>query len=337
MISVHPSTVTQVPTLSVPSRLLFLQSADVLEKQKGQVIAFLKEALPEASISFASSVSMVPQDAEFDVVITPTLPWLPQALTRLTDYRWIHFLSAGVEKIWEMDFDKTRPLMTKSSGVHGAPMSEYAIGAMLYFTKQLGRFHDQSRRAEWQRGWLEELTGKQLTVLGLGNIGLSLARRAKAFDMEVAGTMRHLRPVEEVDRVVPMEEIGYELARTDFLVCCLPLTEATRGLVDDDLLGNLKPGAVLIDISRGGVVQGGAVLNALNTGILKGAALDVFEQQPLPPESPLWKREDVLITPHVSGTTPYYLERALGVLVANLQAHAVGAPLVTPVNVERGY
>ncbi|MGM1051928.1 MAG: D-2-hydroxyacid dehydrogenase [Pseudomonadota bacterium] len=321
----------------VVRRLLFLQKADVLETQRDQVLARLREALPEAHIVFAGSVDDVPEGGEFDVVITPTLPWLPQALARLDDYQWIHFLSAGVEKIWGMDFDKTRILMTKSSGVHGAPMSEYAIGAMLYFTKQFGRFHQQARHAEWQRTWLEELTGKQLTVLGLGHIGQSLARRAKAFDMEVAGTLRHLRPVEQVDRIVPLSEIGSELARTDFLVCCLPHTEATRGLVNDRLLGQLKSGAILIDISRGGVVQGDAVLRALDAGRLKGAALDVFEQQPLPPASPLWRREDVLITPHVSGTTPHYLTRALDVFLDNYHAFVKGQRMVTLVDRGAGY
>lgn len=318
-------------------RILFLQKAEVLEQQKAQVAERLGAALPEAQITFAGSAAEVPEGASFDAVIAPTLPWLPEALARLADYRWIHFLSAGVEKIWAMDFDKTRPLMTKSSGVHGAPMSEYAIGAMLHFTKQFGRFHDQARRGEWQRTWLDELTGKQLTVLGLGHIGQSLARRAKAFDMEVAGTLRHLRPVEQVDRVVAMKEISPELARTDFLVCCLPLTDETLGLVDAEFLARLKPGAVLIDISRGGVVKGEAVIHALDAGILKGAALDVFEQQPLPADSPLWKRSDVLVTPHVSGTTPHYLERALDVFLSNYLSISAKDMPVTYVDPKSGY
>lgn len=318
-------------------RILFLQKAEVLEQQKAQVVKQLGSALPEAQITFAGSAAEVPEGASFDAVITPTLPWLPEALARLTDYRWIHFLSAGVEKIWAMDFDKTRPLMTKSSGVHGAPMSEYAIGAMLHFTKQFGRFHDQARRAEWQRTWLDELTGKQLTVLGLGHIGQSLARRAKAFDMQVAGTLKHLRPLEQVDRVVAMEEIAPELARTDFLVCCLPLTDETQDLVDTEFLARLKPGAVLVDISRGGVVKGDAVIQALDAGILEGAALDVFEQQPLPADSPLWKRDDVLITPHVSGTTPHYLERALDVFVHCLRAFQSSEPIRNKVDIDSGY
>ncbi|RUR31433.1 D-2-hydroxyacid dehydrogenase [Vreelandella nanhaiensis] len=318
-------------------RVLYLQKSEVLVQQKALVIEALQSVLPEVEILFADSVEAVPRHEKVDVVITPTLPWLPAALAQLYDYRWIHFLSAGVEKIWEMDFDKTRAVMTKSSGVHGAPMSEYAIGAMLYFTKQFGHFHNQAKQALWQRSWLDELTGKQLTVLGLGHIGQSLAQRAKAFDMQVVGTQRTPRAIANVNRVVALKNIGPELARTDFLVCCLPLTEATRGLVDDEFLNQLKPGAVLIDISRGGVVKGDAVLKSLNTGLLKGAALDVFEQQPLPPESPLWKREDILITPHVSGTTPHYLERALAVFVDNLHAFQQGKSFTTVVNINAGY
>lgn len=318
-------------------RVLYLQKPEVLEQQQALVTHTLQAALPEVEIVFADNIEAVPRHAMVDVVITPTLAWLPDALARLDNYRWIHFLSAGVEKIWEMDFDKTQILMTKSSGVHGAPMSEYVIGAMLYFTKQFGRFHDLAKQALWQRSWLDELTGKQLTVLGLGHIGQSLARRAKAFDMQVVGTQRTPRSIASVDRVVALEDIGPELARTDFLVCCLPLTEATRGLVNDKLLSQLKPGAVLIDISRGGVVKGDAVLRALDAGRLKGAALDVFEQQPLPPESSLWMRDDILITPHVSGTTPNYLERALNVFLDNYAAFSKGQRMVTLVDQVAGY
>lgn len=327
-----------MPSLSDPiRRVLYLQKPELITKQKALVIRTLQSALPELELLFADSVEAVPKHMKIDVIITPTLPWLPAALARLDHYRWIHFLSAGVEKIWDMDFDKSSILMTKSSGVHGAPMSEYAMGAMLYFAKQFGRFHDLAKQALWQRSWLDELTDKQLTVLGLGHIGQSLARRAKAFDMQVVGTQRTPRSIASVDRVVALEDIGPELARTDFLVCCLPHTEATRGLVNDKLLSQLKPGAVLIDISRGGVVKGDAVLKALDSGILKGAALDVFEQQPLPPESPLWKREDILITPHVSGTTPHYLERALNVFLDNYAAFSKGQRMVTLVDQVAGY
>lgn len=323
---------------SFPIRhILFLQQAEALEKQRQQVSDFLSKEFPDVEITFSSDLKSVPQGATFDVVIAPTLQWLPDALRRLSDYHWIHFLSAGVEKIWQMDFDKSHAILTKSSGVHGAPMSEYAIGAMLYFTKQLGAFYQQSRQCEWRRTWLDELTDKQLTILGLGHVGASLARRAKAFDMRVVGTLRSQRCVEYVDRVIPPAELDEELARTDFLAVCLPLVNDTQGLVDDIFLSKLQRGSVLVDISRGGVVKGDAVLRALDKGVLKGAALDVFEEQPLPKNSPLWKRDDILITPHVSGTTPYYLERALKIFLDNARARELGLPLKTPVNIKNGY
>ncbi|WP_445157945.1 D-2-hydroxyacid dehydrogenase [Halomonas sp. E14] len=318
-------------------RILFLQKEEVLQDQRELVLQRLGEWYPAATIDFAGSAQEVYASRSYDAVITPTLPWLAAALNKLERFCWIHFLSAGVEKIWEMDFDKANAFLTKSSGVHGAPMSEYAIGAMLYFAKQFNRFHEQSKRAEWKRTWLNELTGRRVTILGLGHVGTALAQRAKAFDMEVVGTLRHIREVPNVDRVVAMEDIGQELSRSDYLVVCLPLTPETRGLVDAAFLSRLKPGAVLVDISRGGVVNGDAVLNALDSGILKGAALDVFEWQPLPEGSPLWKHENVLVTPHVSGTTPFYLERALEVFHANALALLSGREPVTPVNREAGY
>lgn len=318
-------------------RILFLQKPELLRKQSEQVRSILMSEFPNLEVVFASESGAVPEGYRADAVIAPTLPWLPDALVRLSSYRWIHFLSAGIEKIWSMDFDKSRVLMTKSSGVHSAPMSEYAIGAMLYFAKRFNRFVDQARRAEWHRFWLNELTGRQLTILGLGHIGQSIARRAKVFDMIVVGTQRQVRSIEYVDRVIEISEIKPELSRTDYLVVCLPLTVKTNGLVNDAFLEQLKYGSVLIDISRGGIVIGDAVVRALNIGQLSGAALDVFEQQPLPTNSELWRRGNVLLTPHVSGTTPYYLERALSVFVYNARALKNGLPLVTPVDVEAGY
>lgn len=317
-------------------KILYLQKAGVLEEHRGQVVEQLKAELPDMELCFADRAEDVPRGAEFDAVITPTLPWLPNALARLSRYGWIHFLSAGVDEIWEMDFEKD-VLMTKSSGVHSNPMSEYAIGAMLYFAKQFGRFRELSARAEWQRTWLEELTNCQLTILGLGHVGRAVAERARTFGMSVAGTLHRVRELPEADRVMPLPDIMEELPRTDFLVVCLPLTRETKGLVDSSFLGRLKPGAVLIDISRGGIVRYGAVIKALNQGILKGAALDVFEHEPLPADSPLWRRNDILITPHVAGTTPFYLKRALSIFLENYRSYMAGKNLLTPVDAKAGY
>jgi phosphoglycerate dehydrogenase-like enzyme len=318
-------------------RVLFLQKVEVLEQHREGVAARLAEAFPDVHVDFASEPAEVPSGGRYDAVIAPTLPWLPEALGRLARYRWIHFLSAGVEKIWDMDFDKAAVIMTKSSGVHGQPMSEYAIGAMLYFAKQFGRFDAQARERRWERTWLDELTGRTVVVLGMGHVGSWVARRAKAFDMRVIGVQRRPRPADWADEVLGLDEVGGRLHEADYLVVCLPLTAATEGIVNAELLGCLKKGAVLVDISRGGVVQERAVIEALHSGRLKGAALDVFERQPLPPGSPLWSEANILVTPHVSGTSPHYMNRAIDIFIENARALEAGAAPLTLVDPDAGY
>lgn len=317
--------------------VLYLQHADVLGGQQATVLEQLRETIPDVQLTFVDCVDAVPEGLNVDVVITPTLPWLSDALSRLGRYRWLHFLSSGIEKIWDMPFDKQGVLMTKSSGVHAAPISEYVIGAMLHFAKRFNRYVRNSDQCRWERYWLDELTGARLTILGLGHVGKAVARRARTFDMHVVGTKRCPGYVPCVSGVVTQDAIWPYLGETDYLVVSLPLTDETRGFVGKQLLSYLKPGAVLIDVSRGGVVCSDAVSVAIDQGRLKGAALDVFEHYPLPESSPLWKREEVLVTPHVSGTTPFYLDRALGIFKDNVRALQEGRPPLTAIDVNAGY
>lgn len=317
--------------------ILFLQKADVLPAHRDMVVEAIGQALPHAQVTACGHVEDVPPGGRFDAVIAPTLPWLPEALARLEHYEWIHFLSAGVEKIWDMPFKKHGVLLTKSSGVHGAPMSEFAIGAMLYFAKSFDRFVEQSMRSEWRRYWLDELTGRKLTILGMGHIGSALAERAGVFGMDVVGVRRSATDNTGSPATIGFDQLESRLADTDFLVVCLPLTAETSGMVDAHLLSGLKDGAVLVDISRGGVVREAAVLDALDSGRLRGAALDVFEEEPLSAESRLWGHPRVLLTPHVSGTAPRYMERAIDVFLQNVASLAETGRPSTPVDPALGY
>ncbi|WP_227368688.1 D-2-hydroxyacid dehydrogenase [Halomonas sp. M20] len=318
-------------------RVLFLQKEEVLECQKEEVVTFFKANLPGSVVEFAGNSAQVLEGAHYDAIITPTLPWLPEALSKLKSYKWLHFLSSGIEKIWSMPFDKTELLMSKSSGVNSAAMGEYAIGAMLHFAKQFGRFQHQSMHRCWQRIWLDELTERTVTILGVGNVGREVARRAQAFDMNVIGVSRTVRTVEHFDHIVTWEDMTPHLGRTDYLIVCLPLSSQTQGVVNEGIFEALKIGAVVIDISRGGVTSQNAIIDALNKKKLFGAALDVFEVQPLPCKSELWQRDDVLITPHVSGTTPFYLARALEIFLKNVRSLEQNKKLYSPVNVGLGY
>lgn len=318
-------------------KILYVQHSDVLQSQIIQVNSTLREAFPGAQIDFASSPEDVPIHSRYDAVIAPTVFWLPKLLSRIDSSPIIHFQSAGVEKIWDMDFDKSRYRMTKSSGVHAVPMSEFAIGAMLFFAKSFDLFVEQSRAREWKRKWLDELNGKRLVVLGLGAVGMAVTERSIALGMRVSGTRESGQSIENVGKVTTLAEADLLLREADYIVIALPLTAATENLVGPEFLGKLKSGAVLIDISRGGIVVGDAVKTALESGKLRGAALDVFETEPLEPESDLWGRSNVLLTPHVAGTTPHYLARVLSSFIQSINSIENGQLPPNLVDVSRGY
>jgi len=316
--------------------VLFVQSPHAMEQQRPVVDRILPERLG-VTVHFASSPDDVTPGTPVDAVIAPTVAWLPEVLERLHGVQWIHFLSAGVEKIWSMDVDWSTYTITKSSGVHAAPMSEYALGAMLYFAKRFDRFAEQSRRTAWERAWLDELTGRTLVLLGMGSVGTAVAERARVFGMSVQGVARTARSDGTYGQIWALEELPALLGEADYVVVTLPLTAETAGLVGTSFFAALRSGAALVDMSRGGVTSEAALIAALDDGTLRGAALDVFEKEPLPEDSPLWNRPNVLLTPHVAGTTPHYLERALEIFLQNAAHIRSGETPTTPVDTTHGY
>jgi phosphoglycerate dehydrogenase-like enzyme len=317
------------------NQILFVQRRDVLEKQRSEVERTISSKL-NVPVAFASSPDEVPKGANYDVVITPTVPWLDELLSRLPKLRWVHFLSAGIEKIWTMNFNWGNVALSKSSGVHAAPMSEYAMGAMLYFAKDFNRFVMHSRNRQWQRHWLGELTDKYLLVLGMGSVGSAVADRATAFGMNIVGIATEQR-AHYRHRIDGVERMYEHLAVADYVVLTLPLTSHTKDLGNEEFFDSMKDGTVLIDISRGGIIRSEYLIAALDAGKLKGAALDVFEEEPLAQSSSLWDRPDILLTPHVAGTTPSYLNRALDIFVKNAQLYENDEPLKTAVDQANGY
>ncbi len=318
------------------SPILFVQSKGAPDDQRKTISAFLNDRLG-VDVEFARCPDDVAPRAHYEVVITPTVDWLPQLLHRIEGLKWVHFLSAGVDRIWEMDVDWAQLTVTKSSGVHAAPMSEYAIGAMLYFAKRFDQFVVQSHQNRWHREWLDELSGRQLLIVGMGAVGMALAARASAFGMDLRCVARTRRVQPEGRDVWALEDLPRLLPEADYIALAIPLTPETRGLGNADFFAQVKPGAVLIDMSRGGVVEEYALLKSLDQGTLRGAALDVFEHEPLPPTSSLWDRDDILLTPHVAGTTPYYMDRAVQVFAENAEQYVCGRELPTRVRIERGY
>lgn len=297
----------------------------------------LSRALPGSEIFIVPDPTEIQAADTVEVLITWVRPWIAQIARTCPALKWIHILSSGVERLWDLDFDKEKYLISNSAGVHAVPIAEYVMASMLYFLKDLHIFREHRHSRTWQPHPVKEARGQTVAVIGLGSIGREVARRCRRMGMRVIGLARRARHDDLMGHVYGEENLADVLSVADFVVLALPLTPNTHGLLNRRLLRSVKPGAYLINISRGAVVDEPALIELLQKGTLGGAALDVFAEEPLPPESPLWDLENVIITPHVSGTTPLYMERAMDIFLENLHAVKAAGELVTGVNIKAKY
>lgn len=209
--------------------------------------------------------------------------------------------------------------VTNASGVHGPNIGEHVLGAILRFTR---RFHVGARRQErreWRHYKTHELQGSTVTIVGLGAIGRAVCERLEPFGVETVGVRYSPEKGGPTDEVIGFNDDEFEdaLARTEYLVLACPLTETTRGLIDREALVTIDPNAVFVNVARGPVVETDALLTALRSGWIRGAALDVTDPEPLPEDHPLWTFENVQITPHNAGHTPKYYERLADIVAEN--------------------
>lgn len=323
--------------ISINPSVLFLQKPHLLEFQAPEIREYFRSADPELPVAFAGKPDEMPEGHDFEVLVTPALPWLPEVIARLPSLRWIHFLSAGVDPVWEMDFPKERFLLSSSRGINSNAMAEFALGLMLSVVKDFRGFARNQAEKRWERHWLEELTGKQLLIVGTGSVGSRLAAMARSFDMRVTGVARQPRTQTEFDSVIGISNLNAVLPQADFVVLAVPLTPETRGLFGRDAISAMGTKAWLINLARGEIVDESALIEALEGGRIGGAALDVFTEEPLPAESPLWSLPNVILTPHVSGTTNLYMKRAVELFFANLESLRKDGRLLSEVLPERGY
>jgi phosphoglycerate dehydrogenase-like enzyme len=259
-------------------------------------------------------------------------------IERAPRLRWLHSFSAGVETA---PFDLLRDrgiVFTNASGIHGQQMSEQIFGMMISFSRGL----HISLQNQWQMRWsaehrVDELYGKTLLIVGAGHIGQETARKAKAFDMRVIGIKRHPAPMEYFDQVRGPSDLHASLSEADYVVALVPLTPETYHLFGEVEFAAMKPTAVFLNFARGDVVDEDALVNALQSGLIAGAGLDVFHQEPLPPDHPLWRLQNVLITPHNAGLSPQYNARAVDQFLRNYRAFREGRPMESVVDLGRRY
>ena len=269
--------------------------------------------------------------------------WMePEALpVNAPRLRWIQATSAGIggflDRTGLIDSDIA---FTTAAGVHGSSLAEFAILGLLYFYRDVARLQRMQAAHHWERYTNTELAGRRVLLVGLGGVGRVIARRLAALDVVVWGVRRRSEdaaPPGGVSRMLPFEALAGVLPEVDALLLACPLTEQTRGLIGTAELAALPSHALLINIARGQVVDERAMIEALTAGRLRGAVLDVAEQEPLPADSPLWDMPNVLISPHSASTVESENVHIVDLFVDNLRRWLDRRPLVNAFDRERGY
>jgi len=266
-------------------------------------------------------------------------PFDRETLLQAKRLKWVQVPSAGVDRTMSPDFIGSEVVLTSSSGIHRTPMSEIAVAMMLMLAKRLHKFMRFQLERRWERIVPDELAGKTLGILGLGNVGMETAWKAKCLGMKVLALdrQRRMRRPTYVDRLVGPEDLDFLLSESDYLVVAVPLTKETYHMIAERELRLLKPSAHVINIARGAVVDNNALVKALKEGWIAGAGLDVFEEEPLPKDSPFWELENVIITPHIGGAMPQYEDRAVEIFCENLRRYLANRPLLNEIDKEAGY
>lgn len=247
-------------------------------------------------------------------------------LGRAGNLKWIQSMITGTNYISDQPTFQARKeiLLTSSRGIHGPQMSELAIMQMIAMNRKFPQMVRNQDRRVWERWPGTLLYNKKVGILGVGMIGESLARKCKAFEMTVWGVGRVKRSVEGVDAFFTLEDLPYVASEVDYLVCIAPARPDNRNLVNADLFSRMKPTAFFVSMGRGEVVDEAALIEVLRERKIAGAALDVFWQEPLPADSPLWGMDNVIITPHVGGMSDIYIEQAVKIFRENLKRYLAG-------------
>ena len=249
--------------------------------------------------------------------------------------KWLNSFSAGVNPLMECSIRDLDITITNAAGIHGKPMGLTTMGYVINHLRKFPQMMENQRNHIRQKPeqLAEEAEGKTLGIVGAGSIGSDVARYAKALGFRVVGVKRNVVPLEHYDAVYSNQDLDKALGEMDFVVILTPLTKDTHKLFDAGRFAACKPGAYIINIARGAVVDTPALIDALQSGHLGGAALDAVDESELPEDSPLWDMPNVFLTPQYSATSPLYVDRAVEQFVRNVDNYRAGRPLFNVIDV----
>ena len=307
-------------------------------KLNDKQLAAISAAHANLQITSCKSPDALNYIGETDVLLAWGQLHLQELLPAAPRLKWVHALSAGVDGMLSPELIQSDIILTNSRGIHGIPIAEHVLGVMLAYQRGLFTAFRQQKEKSWQRlRSSDEIYEKSIAIIGLGSIGRAIAKRAKSMGMTVTAT-KHKQTTELfVDKLYPPSEIGAAISDADFVVVTLPLTPETENLFTLQMFQKMKSSACFINVSRGPIVNETDLKTALDEKIIRYAALDVFETEPLPADSPLWETENLLITPHSAANSPHYMDRCIKIFVENLSHFTLSNNMINIVDKVRGY
>jgi phosphoglycerate dehydrogenase-like enzyme len=288
-------------------------NSDVYQEEIAKLFPDLKISISKGRDSHEGSYTC-------DILIGFGLGFSDEIFKRNKNLIFVQALGTGVDGIDNrVDFDKSIPVAS-TRGMHGPQMSELAFMIMLAFNRDFPQLLENQKSHLWERKPPQVLYEKTVGLLGVGLIAEALAKRCKAFEMKVVGISGSSRDVEGIDEMRSRDNLIDAVRDLDYLILLAPLTPENKNMVNAEILAAMKPSAYLINIARGGVLDDEAIIAALKSGTIAGAGLDVFEQEPLPADSPFWDTPNLILTPHTAGMSEAYVRQAMPVIEANLRA-----------------
>ena len=301
------------------TRILIVDS----EFQKYQ--EFLEPRFPEVDFTYAvdgeEALTHVPKT---EVIISIARWFTKEVAQKAKNLKWLQCNITGTDHLIESLADRRDIILTSGRGIHGPQMTEVTLLHMLALYRQVRRLAKNQETHTWDRFLPYVLENRLVAILGLGAIAEHMARCFKALGMTVYGISRTNRKIEGIDKVFSRDDLTEAVKDVDFLIALVPFNPETHNIIDAKVFYAMKPSACLINVARGGVVDEAALIDALKNGEISGAGLDVFEESPLPDNSPLWDMENVFITPFTGGRSDKYAERILTVIEPNIRAYLDG-------------
>ncbi|WP_207717673.1 D-2-hydroxyacid dehydrogenase [Caenimonas soli] len=309
----------------------------VSEAAADEYSALIRKRFPDVRVVDAKDAdSLQAHVAEADVLLAPRVP--AEVFAKARRLRWFQCSNAGVDWILPMRERLGKLVVTNARGVHGDIIADFVMTGMGMLHWDFVRLMREQSRKEWRPRMVPRLAGRTLGIVGVGSIGTAIARRAESAGMTVIGTKRDVsEPVPFVDRLLPTTALDELLRLSDFVVLAVPHTPETTRLIGHEQLHRMRPSAFLVNIARGSVVVESDLIEALRSGTIAGALLDVFEREPLPPDSPLWTLPNVIVSPHISGYPDDYTAQVFEIFAENLQRFLEEKPLRNVVDLQRGY